>query len=166
MSSDVGWHIRDKLRPIREHSSIILYVHGSQKTRLDGQPRTATSTLTQLLNYDAARTSCPIILCQGKAFSWRLFWWPRKRNRKILCAFKTRASTSRHLTYFTSNLLDSQLIMQSALALFTSVRWVENFVHHGYTDENRWWMNTDDAHDNVVHGPDTVLNVAVPCHQG
>ena len=27
-SSDVGWHIRDKLRPIREHGSILLYVHG------------------------------------------------------------------------------------------------------------------------------------------
>ena len=33
MSSDVGWHIRDKLRPMREHGSINLYVHGSQKAR-------------------------------------------------------------------------------------------------------------------------------------
>ena len=36
-----------------KHGSIILYVHGNQKARLDGQPRTSTSTLTQLLNYGA-----------------------------------------------------------------------------------------------------------------
>ena len=35
-----------------KHGSILLYVHGNQKAREDGQPRTATSTLTQLLNYD------------------------------------------------------------------------------------------------------------------
>ena len=35
-----------------KHGSIILYIHGNQKARYDGQPRTATSTLTQLLNYD------------------------------------------------------------------------------------------------------------------
>ena len=35
MSSDVGWHIRDKLRPMPKHGSINLYVHGSQKA-LDG----------------------------------------------------------------------------------------------------------------------------------
>ena len=44
-------HIRDKLWPMPKHGSIILYVHGNQKARSDGQPRTATSTLTQLLNY-------------------------------------------------------------------------------------------------------------------
>ena len=33
MSSDVGWHIRDKLRPVRDHGSILLYVHGNQKAR-------------------------------------------------------------------------------------------------------------------------------------
>ena len=51
MSSDVNWHIRDKLWPMPKHGSINLYVHGNQKARKDGQPRTATSTLTQLLNY-------------------------------------------------------------------------------------------------------------------
>ena len=35
-----------------KHGSIKLYVHGNQKARQDGQPRTSTSTLTQLLNYD------------------------------------------------------------------------------------------------------------------
>ena len=35
-----------------KHGSINLYVHGSQKARQDGQPRTATSTLTELLNYE------------------------------------------------------------------------------------------------------------------
>ena len=33
MSSDVGWHIRDKLKPMPKHGSINLYVHGSQKAR-------------------------------------------------------------------------------------------------------------------------------------
>ena len=33
MSSDVGWHIRDKLRPMREHVSILLYVHGNHEAR-------------------------------------------------------------------------------------------------------------------------------------
>ena len=31
MSSDVGWHVRDKLRPMPKHGSIWLYVHGNQK---------------------------------------------------------------------------------------------------------------------------------------
>ena len=34
-----------------KHGSINLYVHGNQKARQDGQLRTSTSTLTQLLNY-------------------------------------------------------------------------------------------------------------------
>ena len=33
MSSDVIWHIRDKLWPMPKHGSIILYVHGNQKGR-------------------------------------------------------------------------------------------------------------------------------------
>ena len=33
MSSDVNWHIRDKLWPMPKHSSINLYVHGNQKAR-------------------------------------------------------------------------------------------------------------------------------------
>ena len=33
MSSDVSWHIRDKLRPMSKHGSINLYVHGNQKAR-------------------------------------------------------------------------------------------------------------------------------------
>ena len=37
--------------PMPKHGSINLYIHGNQKARLDGQLRTATSTLTQLLNY-------------------------------------------------------------------------------------------------------------------
>ena len=31
MSSDVSWHIRDKLWPMPKHGSIILYIHGNQK---------------------------------------------------------------------------------------------------------------------------------------
>ena len=33
MSSDVSWHIRDKLWPIPKHASIILYVYGNQMAR-------------------------------------------------------------------------------------------------------------------------------------
>ena len=33
MSSDVGCHIRDKLRPMGEHGSVLLYVHGNRKAR-------------------------------------------------------------------------------------------------------------------------------------
>ena len=42
-----------------KHGSIILYVHGNQKARWDGQPRTSTSTLTQLLNYANVRHAAP-----------------------------------------------------------------------------------------------------------
>ena len=33
MSSDVTWHIRDKLWPMPKHGLIIFYVHGNQKAR-------------------------------------------------------------------------------------------------------------------------------------
>ena len=33
VSSDVCWHIRDKLRPMHEHGSILLCIHGNQKSR-------------------------------------------------------------------------------------------------------------------------------------
>ena len=33
MSSDVGCHIRDKLRPARELGSVLLYVLGNHKAR-------------------------------------------------------------------------------------------------------------------------------------
>ena len=33
MSSNVIWHIRDKLWPMPKHGSVILYVHGNQKAR-------------------------------------------------------------------------------------------------------------------------------------
>ena len=36
MSSDVSWHIRDKLWPMPKHGSIILYVHGNRRTAQDG----------------------------------------------------------------------------------------------------------------------------------
>ena len=38
--------IRDKMRPMPKHGSIQLYVHGNPKAGQDGQPRTATSTLS------------------------------------------------------------------------------------------------------------------------
>ena len=33
-----------------KHGSLLLYVHRNRKAHQDGQPRTATSTFTQLLN--------------------------------------------------------------------------------------------------------------------
>ena len=50
MSSDVGWHTRDKLWLVPKHGSMLLYVYRNHKAPLDGKPRTATSTFTQLLN--------------------------------------------------------------------------------------------------------------------
>ena len=42
MSSDVGWHIRDKLWPMPKHGSVNLYVHGNQEGSLG---RTAQDVL-------------------------------------------------------------------------------------------------------------------------
>ena len=36
MSSDVGWHIRDKLWPVPKHGSVLLYVHRNRKAHQDG----------------------------------------------------------------------------------------------------------------------------------
>ena len=47
MSSDVGWHIRDKLRPTPKHGSIRLYVHGNPGR----SPRLSHSSWT-MKNYD------------------------------------------------------------------------------------------------------------------
>ena len=33
LSSDIGWRIRDKLRPVPKHSSMLLYVHGNHEAR-------------------------------------------------------------------------------------------------------------------------------------
>ena len=35
MSSDVGWHIRDKLWPMPKHSLMLLYIHRNQKAHYD-----------------------------------------------------------------------------------------------------------------------------------
>ena len=49
-----------------KHGSIILYVHGNQKARSDGQLRTCTSTLTQLLNYEPCTSlQCHFIRSHG-----------------------------------------------------------------------------------------------------
>ena len=53
-----------------KHGSINLYVHGSQKARKDGQLRTATSTLTQLLNYGTSASKS--ILCLTSTETMRL----------------------------------------------------------------------------------------------
>ena len=46
MSSDVGWHIRDKLRPMPKHGSINLSVHGSQTDSSGRPPRLSHSSWT------------------------------------------------------------------------------------------------------------------------
>ena len=43
--------IRDKLHPVPKHGSMLLYVHRKYKVHSDGEPRTATSTFTQLWPY-------------------------------------------------------------------------------------------------------------------
>ena len=48
---------------MQKHGSIDLYVHGNHKARSAGQPRTATSTLTQLLNYVPCRLVCHVYVC-------------------------------------------------------------------------------------------------------
>ena len=53
MSSDVSWHIRDKLWPMPKHGSVILYVHGNRrlvKTDSPGRPpRLSHSSWTMLV---------------------------------------------------------------------------------------------------------------------
>ena len=69
--------IRDKLRPMREHGSMLLYVHGNHKARYDGKPRTATSTLTQHLN------SIPTSQVLYKIFMGFAAWqWPNYQAKE------------------------------------------------------------------------------------
>ena len=55
MSSDVGWHIRDKLRPMPKHGSVLLYVHGNaiRLMRMESPagrpPRLSHSSWTMIL---------------------------------------------------------------------------------------------------------------------
>ena len=76
-----------------KHGSINLYVHGNQKARQDGQPRTSTSTHTQLLNYVNCRNWQIVVnlglLTSGKRHSGRIFLDSRKpirreRNKTVL----------------------------------------------------------------------------------
>ena len=78
MSSDVSWHIRDKLWPMLKHGSIILYVHGNQNACWDRQPRTATSTLTQLLKWLISKSQyCQVHFEQvSNMVTWSFSaWW-------------------------------------------------------------------------------------------
>ena len=84
MSSDVSWHIRDKLWPMPKHGSTILYVRGNQKVRSDRWPRTATSTLTQLLNYEDAAVMMKCCLMSSDV-SWHIRdkLWPMPKHGSI-----------------------------------------------------------------------------------
>ena len=61
MSSDVSWHIRDKLWPMPKHGSV--YIFTSTETRR--LVRTDSPTLTQLLNYDEGLIQRPSIYTQS-----------------------------------------------------------------------------------------------------
>ena len=37
MSSDDGWRIRDKVRPVPKHGSVLLYVRRNRKAHQDGE---------------------------------------------------------------------------------------------------------------------------------
>ena len=56
-----------------KHGSILHYVHGNQKAREDGQPRTATSTLTLFLREELLRMVV-VLVCFVCLVGW-LFGW-------------------------------------------------------------------------------------------
>ena len=97
MSSDVSWHIRDKLWPMPKHASIILYPASTETRRFvrtDSSVRTATSTHTQLLNYDVSYMqtvyayTC-LKTCQaGCSRAWR-------KSRQHLVTFPRSLTTAR-----------------------------------------------------------------------
>ena len=47
---------------MREHGSVLLYVHGNHTAREEGKPRPATSTLTQLLNSIVVAVAAVVVL--------------------------------------------------------------------------------------------------------
>ena len=57
MSSDVSWHIWDKLWPVPKHGSVILYVHGNQKARLNGRPPRLSRSSWTMQYYPVRRPS-------------------------------------------------------------------------------------------------------------
>ena len=78
MSSDVSWHIRDKLWPMPKHGAIILYVHG--RTAQDGQLDSHTAPelwargdddddelMLNVLRFDILGTSCD--QCRSTVFT-------------------------------------------------------------------------------------------------
>ena len=79
MSSDVSWHIRDKLWPMPKPGSIILYVHGNQKARYSPgrPPRLSHSSWTMWCLYE--RETC---LSNGE-FSPEGYW--RGPTYQVMC---------------------------------------------------------------------------------
>ena len=87
MSSGVGWHIRDKLRPMPKHGSMIIALlsrkpEGSLgRTAQDGH-------LTQLLNYERnPSTTHPDMAVSGgrslpQKLKWNLDWHGRRTNQQ------------------------------------------------------------------------------------
>ena len=66
MSSDVSWHIRDKLWPMPKHGSIKLYVHGNQKaaqTSQDGHLDSLTAPELWQLFHDWLKVRSSERLC-------------------------------------------------------------------------------------------------------
>ena len=84
---------------MHEHGSVLLFVHGNHKARWDGEPRTATSTLTQLLNYETVTNENSILI--------RLRFVP---------------GVSVRLIFFSSNLVRLVLVCLDLLCSFGSER--------------------------------------------
>ena len=84
-----GWHIRDKQWPMRKNGSMLLYVHRNHKAHYDGEPRTATSTFTQLLNSEPEKFISVQLCCLMSSDVGRDKLWPmRKRGSMLLYVHK------------------------------------------------------------------------------
>ena len=64
MSSDVRWHIRDKLRPVREHGSILLYVHGGSLGRTAQDGHLDSHTAPELCTKTGSVVLLNVLVCR------------------------------------------------------------------------------------------------------
>ena len=79
-----GWHIRDKQWPMRKNGSMLLYVHRNHKAHYDGEPRTATSTFTQLLNSEPEKFISVQLCCLMSSDVGRDKLWPMRKHGSML----------------------------------------------------------------------------------
>ena len=62
MSSDVGWHIRDKLRPVREHG--LIYVHGGSLGRTAQDGHLDSHTAPELCTKTGSVVLLNVLVCR------------------------------------------------------------------------------------------------------